>query len=381
MRPLLLEQQGETEQRGYHSEEIHRAFLDAGFYRTIQPRRFGGYEFDLETFYKLVVEVSRGCPSTGWCMCLTSAHAMHVASLFTEAAQAQLFGPEGDFRAPSRALPLGTAARVDAGYRITGTWDYCSGAPYATHFLPVALYPDAPAGQVLAVIPRSDWTMLDDWGDMVLGLRGSGSNSIVVDDAFVPEQHVSQQWLIDVNVDDGTVGYRLHGNPMYAGRTLGFFHGELVSIIIGAARAALDEYGHIITTRQTMLPPFMLRYQHPDFQRSFGLALGMIDAAEAALMRVAQMYLEHCRRGVEEGPPFSREDDQQLFAICQTAGRWAADAIELLFRTGGSSAAKNGQRLQRYYRDVSMYRGHFAAQYEGSSQRLGMEHFGIEPAR
>ena len=59
LRPLLLEQQDEAEVRGYYSEQVHQEFLRAGFSRILQPRRFGGYEFDVPTFFKVMVEISR----------------------------------------------------------------------------------------------------------------------------------------------------------------------------------------------------------------------------------------------------------------------------------------------------------------------------------
>jgi 3-hydroxy-9,10-secoandrosta-1,3,5(10)-triene-9,17-dione monooxygenase len=293
LRPLLREEQEASEERGHYSEAIHEEFVKAGFYRVIQPRRFGGYEFDLPTFYRLATELSRGDPSTGWCFCLTAGHAMQLGSLFTEEAQAEAFGPNGDFLAPSRATPLGTAERVDGGWLINGTWDYCSGAPYATHFMPVAVFSgengEQPAGPAYAVIPRSQWTMLDDWGgDVVLGLRGSGSNSIEVKDAVVPEHFVILENLLDLDVSEGTVGYRLHGNPMYAGRALGFFHGELLSIALGALRAALDEFEQIIRTRKTMFPPIVPRYEQHDYQRTLGLALGIADAVESIVIHAAE---------------------------------------------------------------------------------------------
>ena len=66
LRGLLRQEQAATEERGHASPEIVREFLDAGFYRTLQPRRFGGYEFDVESWYRVVTEVARGCVSSAW---------------------------------------------------------------------------------------------------------------------------------------------------------------------------------------------------------------------------------------------------------------------------------------------------------------------------
>ena len=95
MRPELLERQAETEERTFYAQDTHRAFTEAGFYRILQPRRFGGYEFDLETYFRVIIEIARGCPSTGWCLCLGGAHVLQVASMYDEA------GPGGRSSAPT----------------------------------------------------------------------------------------------------------------------------------------------------------------------------------------------------------------------------------------------------------------------------------------
>jgi alkylation response protein AidB-like acyl-CoA dehydrogenase len=63
LKPLLRRQQAENDERGFYSQELHQAFLDAGLYRTLQPRMFGGYEFDIPTFYRAMLEISHGHPS------------------------------------------------------------------------------------------------------------------------------------------------------------------------------------------------------------------------------------------------------------------------------------------------------------------------------
>ena len=105
---------------------------------------------------------------------LGASHAITAASFFSEAAQDELFA-RIDYIAPSTAAPQGTACAVDGGWRVTGTWNYCSGAPYSTHVMLHALPAEAegvPAAPMFFVAPRSEYTVLDDWGG-TLGLRGS----------------------------------------------------------------------------------------------------------------------------------------------------------------------------------------------------------------
>jgi len=131
--PAIRAEQDESEHRGYYSERLHEQFREAGFSRILQPRRYGGYEFDLETFYRVMVAISTGDPGVGWCLTLGSSHAAMVASHFPEEVQAEMFAPDGDFRCPHPAPPTGEGRRVDGGYLVSGRWPYASGLPYGVH--------------------------------------------------------------------------------------------------------------------------------------------------------------------------------------------------------------------------------------------------------
>ena len=381
LRSRLRAEQDEAERRGVHSEALHQEFRKAGFYRCLQPRCFGGYEFDLKTYYRLAIELARGCPSTAWCLIVGAGHALMLGSYFDEEAQAEGFGPTGNFSAPSVAAPNGTAMPTDGGWLVKGKWGYASGAPYATHFMPTVLISGdqpGPPSAGIALIPRAQWKMLDDWG-AILGMRGSGSNSILVEGARVPKNYVIHLDMLNVDVANGTPGSRLHDNPMYAGRCLSFFRAELDAILVGTGYAALDEYEHLMRTKNTLYPPIQPRYTHPDYQRYLGLALGLLDAGQRLVLNAGDQYMEYCRRGLAGGTPFTMEEDLTLVTSLQHAGRLAWEAIELMFRTSGSSAAKDGERMQRYYRDASIYRGHLSSQYERTAHYLGLTHLGLDP--
>ena len=166
---------------------------------------------------------------------------------------------------------------------------------------------------LLFVAPRSEWTMLDDWGDS-LGHEGQRLAQRPARRAAASRRTSCSRtrgWSTST-CRTGRPGYRLHGNPMYAGRTLSFFQGELTAIMVGAVKGALDEYEEILRTRKTQRPPIVPRYEDPDYQRWLGMAIGQIATAEAALLQVGEQYMELCRRGVEDGIPFSREDDLRL---------------------------------------------------------------------
>ena len=377
LRSWLRDRQDQAEQRTGIPEDTHKAFLDAGFYRTLQPRRFGGYEFSLRTFSQMVTEVARGCPSSGWNLCLAASHSLVVAGRFPESTQREVFGPDGDFRAPLPIAPSAKATRTPDGYLVNGRWDYASGVNVSTHFLGGVLIIDEQGGMPtpgLVLVP-SGWRMLDNWGE-ILGFRGSGSNSVVAEGVLVPHEYVSRTHLLaDVA---GGPGVELHGNPMYAGRLMSFFNIQLCSIVAGTAWAAVDEYQRIITTKNTHVPPFRSRSLDPEHQRNLGLAMSLADAAQRIILSVADDYTGYAARGAGGGEPFSYLDDQALSVTARQAGQLACQAVERLVAASGSSALANGERMQRYLRDAITYRSHINAQHESWATVYGRSVLGVE---
>jgi 3-hydroxy-9,10-secoandrosta-1,3,5(10)-triene-9,17-dione monooxygenase len=299
LRPELIADQEATERRTYYSAEMHEAFLNAGFYHLYVPRRYGGYEFDVPTYVRVVQEIARGCVSTAWCVGLAMNHALMVGSWWPLQAQDEIFGG-GDFRCSSVAAPVGKATRTDDGWEINGQVAFASGTPYATFYMGQALLPAAAdAGsqdlppQLLFVAPRSEWKMLDDWGDM-LGLKGSGSHSIRFEGTRIAESWGFEGSMLDVEVAGGTPGSRLHSNPMYSGRAVSIFTLSLAAVTVGAAYNMLDEYERLMRTKATPLPPFIPRVKDPDYQRWYGRALTHIATAEAAVHKTAERHMELC---------------------------------------------------------------------------------------
>ncbi|EIZ78322.1 Acyl-CoA dehydrogenase [Novosphingobium sp. Rr 2-17] len=377
LRPLLIEDQANSEERGTYSDEMHERFRAAGFYRILQPKIYGGYEFDLPVFARVIMEIARGCPGTGWGLCLASAHSLNVAALFSREGQDIIFGDDGEFTASARGVPSGTATETEDGWIIEGQWDYCSGSPHSTHamFGVRLITKDGPVGGPpqfgTAVVPRAQWTMLDNWRGYI-GLKASGSNSIRVDNARVPKALVVDQNLFAINIDGGTVGYHLHGNPMYSGRMFGFFQTEITSILVGIGFAALDEFERIIDKKKAApAGPPVPGGGVGDLLRPYGLALGMLEAARNAVLAGSQSYIDYCAAGLADPADYTEVDDMRIQAGLQHAARLSADAIDLLYTAAGTStSAKDGSRLQRYFRDISMARTNPGLAYERTAAML-----------
>lgn len=386
LRPLLLESQADTEERGTYSPEIHEKFREAGFYRVLQPRRFGGYEFDVPTYFRVIIELGRGDPGAAWCAALASAHALPVAAHYEASAQEEFFGRDGEFAAAHSATARGTATVVDGGYVIDGDWAYSSGIPYSTHFLGTATVIGGPPGlspEVVFVLPREKYEILDDWGgDQTLGMRGSGSNTVRVRRVRIPSGHaVPWNWLGGEVSPEGTPGTKLHGNPMYLGQVGALYSGELGAAQVGAARAAVDEFERLLRTRKTQFPPIRLRALDPAHQETLGLAMSWTDAAEGALLNAGQIYMEQCARWAETGIGPSPAETLRLAGTIQTSQRLAWEVVQLVYSWAGSSVTRRGQRMQKYFRDLAMVQPQRVDATAMVTKRIAQHHLGVDGDR
>jgi 3-hydroxy-9,10-secoandrosta-1,3,5(10)-triene-9,17-dione monooxygenase len=376
MRDTLRARQDECEELGRLPDSSFKEFLDAGFYRVLQPRRFGGHELDVATFLRLTVELSRGCPSSGWVYGLTASHNLIIA-LFEEQAQIDVFGEnEGDVICPVSNLPV-PAVRVDGGYRLTGGWDYCSGCDVATHFVGGAVVTGPVGGEpelVWALVRRDQFDIVDNWN--TLGMRGTGSRRVVVDDVFVPAHHV----VPAPGPSSEFPGRDVHENPIYrAGPLLPLLISEPAAVVVGIGQAAIDEYTELLTTRHQYGPASPLRADLPEFQRRLGEATALVDTGEAALWHVARTWTEQAEEAAATGVPVSDERQRRMIQVEQQIVELCARAVELLFRSGGSSAGRRGERLERYFRDLNMVRTHVTLQHERTAENVGRLRLGREP--
>jgi 3-hydroxy-9,10-secoandrosta-1,3,5(10)-triene-9,17-dione monooxygenase len=354
----LVERQAETEERTFYAPDTHQAFSDAGFYRILVPKRYGGYEYGPDTFLRVCTALARGCPSTGWMFCLGATHAVPAATLFGERAQDEIFA-SGEFIAPATIVPSGRAERTpDGDWIINGTWNYCSGSPYATHFIGHVLIPgapDEPPAVRMFIAPRDSWKRLDDWGGQ-LGLKGSGSHSIEFTEARIPDHFTLEEHISEVSVTEGTPGRALHGNPLYGGGQLSYMVLEAAALSVGIAKGALDAYGELMRSRTTLLPPIVGRSEDPDYLFWYGEAAGMIATAEAATLNAVQQWQDLCAK---ETGAFTRAEDLRITTIVRHVVKLCWHAVEqYLFPTAGSSSVRRGERVERVWRDLSMVHTH-----------------------
>jgi 3-hydroxy-9,10-secoandrosta-1,3,5(10)-triene-9,17-dione monooxygenase len=386
LRPMIRARQEEADKNGGYTREVHEALLEFGGYAVVRPKRYGGYEFDVPTLLRTVVEMARSDPGSGWCYTFATGHVPIIAGHYSKEAQDEIFSHgSGLALAPLRAPTGGTIRKVEGGYIVDGTWDWGSGMMYATHVMPTARFvgDDQPAGPptfLLPIIPIEDVEVLwDSWGNgRTLGLQASGSHTFVVKEVFVPERMVTpfSDCQRGGETLEGTLGTRLHGNPLFLGLTTSYFGATIAGCIVGCAWAALDEFETILRSKRTINPPFDLRMTSADYQQPFGEALMYAKGADACMMEYARLYqkmLDDWGKGI----PLTAEEDFKLAALPSHASRQASKAVEICFYAGGSSGALAGGRLNRYYRDMAMFRTHPIAQFHTAAIGFAQAHLGL----
>ena len=366
LQPKLYEQQAANDRLGRISDELQQDFMDAGFFRIMTPKMFGGLELEPRVFLEVVMEIARGHPAAAWCFTLAGSHAYFMASHWPEQAQRELFGEDGDFRAAHVVGPCGTMTPAEGGYTVSGVWPFASGIPISTHFIGGSLMPTegGPPRPVFFIVPRDQVEILPDWGeDRFMGMRASGSNSVRITDAFVPAHHiVGQQMMLSHASTSGTPGTELHGNPMYLGVAVGWFHCEFAAIFSGTARAALDAFETLIAERDILGQPGVKRIHDPFVQNLYGLSLGLAESARALTLSAIELYQEQCRRAVQGGRPITAAETFEVWGLAREACQMACTCVERLFHAAGATAGRHDSRLQRYFRDIEMYRLHIQNQ-------------------
>jgi 3-hydroxy-9,10-secoandrosta-1,3,5(10)-triene-9,17-dione monooxygenase len=362
LRPLLLANQAECERLTQPPLEVHQALVDAGFFKIITPKKYGGWEMGVWAFVKITMEIARGCPSTGWCYSLGYGHTFTAGSFFPASAQDELFGDaHGYLCAASFGYPRGTARRVDGGYVVSGDFPYGSGSPYSNFYMGETLAPagspHGPEGTPLFfAVHRDQYELMDDWGK-IMGLKGSGSQTVRLKDSFIPDNLVVATNFSRLSADENgvTLGYAHHGNGFFRIPQLAFASNYANAVMVGAAYAALDEYEQVAKTKKPQnisalgVAQLKLQAQVPEVQKNYGLATADIEAAESILRGGAAELEELGQRG------YKPEDIFRMTMQIAVAGKVSWKAVEdILWRTVGSSQGREGCRMERYWRDLSI---------------------------
>ena len=171
-------------------EENIQALADAGLFRIAAPRRLGGFEADFRTFLSVSATLGQACGSTAWATTLINVCGW-LLGVYPEQAQRDVLEADSDARICGVVAPSSTTQAVDGGLTVTGQWGFASGclhSQWAMLGVPVVNERGEQIDQGLALIPMSDLTIKDTW--YVAGMRGTGSNTLIAEDVFVPSHRI-----------------------------------------------------------------------------------------------------------------------------------------------------------------------------------------------
>jgi 3-hydroxy-9,10-secoandrosta-1,3,5(10)-triene-9,17-dione monooxygenase len=230
-------------------DETVAEFAQAGFFKILQPEQWGGYAMDPQVFYAVGLEIARFCPSSAWILGVIAVHNWQLAVFDDQAAQ-DVWADDPTTLISSSYAPVGKVKVVDGGFRLSGRWSFSSGSEHCKWaFLgAVVPTPEAPfdmANYRTFLVPISDYEIVHNWD--VVGLQGTGSHDIVVNDAFVPEYRTHK--AMDGFLCDNP-GNVVNSAPLYRMPFMQVFVRAVCTATLGACDGALDAFIEVAKTRQ-----------------------------------------------------------------------------------------------------------------------------------
>jgi alkylation response protein AidB-like acyl-CoA dehydrogenase len=347
--PLLVEQSATNEQERRLSARSVEALTEAGLFAMSVPARRGGGEVDLATQLRVLEEIAQADSAAAWCVMIASTTAL-AGSYLADEGGAEIYGANPLGATSGVYAPRGAARRVEGGLRVTGRWPFSSGCEHSAWRLggvlilgekgPLLL-PDGTPDLRLAFFPAADTRVVDTW--RVMGLRGTGSHDVEVEDVFVPERRTFSP-LADASRVEGA---------LYAFPLFGFLALEVAAVALGIARAALGAFTRLARDKTPMGARRTLA-QRGVVQREVAEAEALVRAARAFLYDAVGEAWDRARAG----DPVTMEQRGDLRLAATHAVANAAAAVDLVYHAGGGTSIYAESPLERHFRDVHVVTQH-----------------------
>jgi 3-hydroxy-9,10-secoandrosta-1,3,5(10)-triene-9,17-dione monooxygenase len=366
MIPLLAERSLAQRQARRILPETIAEMQEAGFFRVLQPRRWGGYEMELGTFYDIEMALAEGDMSTGWTYGVLGVVSWFLGLIDDRAAQ-DVWGGDGSALLSSSTMPAGTATAVDGGFRLSGRWRYASGCEHCEWVLLGGLIENNPSDWRFFVVPRREYKTIDTW--QVAGLQGTGSIDVILEDVFVPAYRT--QRLQDNFLLRGA-GQGLNTSSLYRVSFGQIFVRGVSTSGLGALQAmlmALLEYG---STRVSRAGGRLA--ENPFVQLLCAEATAAIDEMRATLHRNFRVLHDYADRS--ETPPLDLRLQYkfQSAAVIERCTRLAAR----IFKATGAGGLSEQLPFGGIFADLMAARQHISNQYEFYGSNWGATMFGLE---
>jgi 3-hydroxy-9,10-secoandrosta-1,3,5(10)-triene-9,17-dione monooxygenase len=362
--PALLQRAEETDRLRRIPEATIEAFQEAGFFRMLQPARWGGMEVDPGVFFDTQLTIASGCPSSAWVLGVLGVHAWQLA-LFPEEAQNDVWGKDRATLISSSYAPTGKVERASGGFKVSGRWSFSSGCDHAGWvFLGGFAPPEAegkPAEMRTFLLPRSSYSIDDNWH--VAGLKGTGSKDVVVDGAFVPEHRTHR--LID-GFKRSSPGNAINTAPLYKLPFGQVFVRSVSTSAIGAAEGALAFYRQVTSKRIAASDQSKVS-EDPASQVVAARAAAFIDETKVVLHRNLDEMMALVRAG--EDLPLDRRIRFRYDSSNAVAK--SVEAVDLLFTASGARAIFLNSPMHRYFLDAHAARAHYANNPDKPGRNFG----------
>lgn len=370
LRPALIARAEQAETECRVPDETVAEMKQAGLFRVLQPKRYGGYEMDPQVFFDVQMELARGCMSTAWIYGVIAVHNWQLA-LFDPRAQEDVWGKDSNVLISSSYMPKAKVTPVEGGYRISGRWGFSSGVDHCDWIFLGGLLPHPSDGKLQPVtflVPKSDVIVHRVWD--TIGLRGTGSHDVEVVDAFVPEYRVHHSR----NGAEGTSpGLALNTNPIYRLPFGQIFVRAVSSSSIGALEGAIDAFRAYASKRVSSNDMSRTALQ-PPVQRITSEAVMAVDECKLILRRNLARMMELAIAG--KGPDL---DERLLFRAqaASTVDRCARLITEMFYCCGAQGVYRSGP-IARTFLDIHTGRTHVANNPDKYSRNYGAVLLGEE---
>lgn len=375
--PAIAARSAAAEQARDIPAETIAELAAAGVFRMLQPKRYGGLETEPVRFYEVVRELAAACASTGWVSGVLGVHPWQLG-LFDDRAQAEVWGNDPAVLVASSYAPLGRLVPVDTGdpaasggYRLAGRWGFASGCSHAQWCLLGALVVGAegrPVDFMTVLVPRTDYRVAEVWD--VVGLRGTGSNDVIVQDVFVPAHRVMR------NYEQAQLrgpGQKVNTGPLYRMPFATIFTSAVAAPVIGAVAGGYERYLEQMRDR-SRLSLGGGRFAEDHFaQVAVARAASQLDAAILQTDRnVADIWAHALAREPIPMRLRLRARRDQVMGVER-----AVEAIDLLFKTAGGNSLRTGNPIERAWRDAHAGSVHVANDADRALAFYGRGEFGL----
>jgi alkylation response protein AidB-like acyl-CoA dehydrogenase len=342
-------------------DETVAEFKAAGLVRMGTPERFGGYGYGLAEIADMVEPIGTGCGSSAWMCSFWPTHQLMVR-LFSAQAQAEYWADGPDtLSSTASALVEWTSTPCEGGIRVTGAHKFSSGIDHAEWVILTA-----PNGDCL--VPRSDFTIVDDW--YVSGLKGTGSKTIRYEDVFIPEHRIVTH---EQSANREYPGKELYpGDPLFEMASLHpvVVPQAILAAVIAMAGGVVERFDTRVRTRRDPASGEPARERHV-VQRLFAEATVELD--------VARMLLRRSLDEVVTNPSAPLPVRARIRRDTTYASQLCVRLVDRLVASGDSSAIYETNHAHRLARDVRAGALQYALGWDEMAVQYSRVHWGLPP--